>query len=156
MSQSDEHVDTSAENFIADFEAMDLRPLYNLQFLVGVNKEDLNNVKLLASTIRGPYNFEEMVEEVGNMWRKHMHHAKVLVLVKDRKAKMPHLDGGTINFIESRFEDIITNYILNQELFGEDEITCVAGIKESGYAEEDGKVKKELEETEAKDATGNN
>lgn len=153
MSDKNEHVDTSSDKFVAEFETMDLSPLYDKQFLVAVNTSDLNDVRGVMSTIRGAYDFLEMVEEVGQMWANHMHHAKVYCLEKDRKKTMLHLDAGTINYIEANYHDIITNKILDQEIFGEGEATCVAGLQEADYSEENKDVKKELGD---KDEADNN
>lgn len=131
-------ITTESDQFIPELETMDLSPLHNLNYLVAVNRDDPNNIKCLASTIRGPFSFEEMCQEVGDMWRDHMHHAKVIVLEKDRKKPTRHLDAGTIGYIEANYIDIITNHVLNTALF-DGEATCVAGIKESEYNEENKK-----------------
>src|ERR1035437_6544564 len=83
--QNDDLPVKSGEDFIGEIEVMDLSKLKDLTFIVSVSAGDRNKCKVLASTIHGPYNFYEMCEEVGSMWKEHQHHAKATVLGKDSK-----------------------------------------------------------------------
>jgi hypothetical protein len=116
------------KEFLAEVEVMDLSPLKGKTFVVAVGTGDPNKLKYLGSTIHGPYDFIEMVQEVGQMWENHQHHAKALVLEKDPKKKLQVLDGNTIDYIEAHYGDIMIEHTL--ESFNEKEFTCVAGTVE--------------------------
>jgi hypothetical protein len=70
-----------------------------------------------------------MCQEVGEMWTQHQHHAKVIILEKDSKAKVLLLDANTIDYIECHHVDII----MEEALAGFEEpkeFTCTAGTVE--------------------------
>ena len=117
------------DNFLAEVEVMDMLPLKQGQhYLVAVSKGGLDEVKFLCSTVHGPYNFTEMVQEVGDMWSQHQHHSKVVILSKNPSEKVAILDENTIDYIECHYVDIITEEMLGGA-FDSDEkkFTCVAG-----------------------------
>lgn len=120
---------TQSEEFCAELHAggMDFSHLYDKQFIVAVNTGDRNRQKLLASTIRGPFDFYEMAEAVGAMWEREQHHAKVYALTKDFNETPSFLDEGTIDYLEANWEDIVANGILEQELLAPDEDNIPAG-----------------------------
>lgn len=118
---------TQDEDFCAELHGgtMNFSKIEKEQFIVAVNTGDRNKQKLLASTIRGPFDFYEMVEAVGCMWEREQHHAKVFLLTKSFAEAPSFLDAGTIDYLEANWEDIVANGILEQELIGysdEDEI----------------------------------
>jgi len=116
--------------------AMNFSKIESEQFIVAVNTGDRNKQKLLASTIRGPFDFYEMVEAVGVMWEREQHHAKVFVLTKDFNEAPSFLDEGTIDYLEANWEDMVAQGILEAELIGyEDEDAIEAGT--IGVNEED-------------------
>jgi len=125
---------TQDEEFCAELfgGAMDFSKLINEQFIVAVNTGDRNRQKLLASTIRGPFDFYEMVESVGAMWAREQHHAKVYLLTKDFEKAPSFLDIGTIDYLEANWEDIVAQGILETELIGfeDDEDVVPAGAIE--------------------------
>ena len=82
----------TGNDFIGEFESMDLSKLKDKVFMVSVNTGDRNKSKFLCSCARGPFNFTEMVEEVGSMWKNEQHHAKVVILEKDRNKSLRFLD----------------------------------------------------------------
>lgn len=119
---------TEKSTFLAEVEVMDLSPLKKgQQYLVAVGTGDPNKVKFLSSTVHGPYNFHEMVQEVGDMWNQHQHHAKVVVLDKDSTKKVVILDENTIDYIECHYVDIITEEMLGGAFDADKKYTCVAG-----------------------------
>lgn len=120
----------SGNDFVGEFETMDLSELKDKQFLVAVNQGDPNKPKFVCSTIRGPYSFEEMCESVGVMWKEHQHHAKVIVCQKDPSAAPKYLDGNTIDYIEAKFDEIITESMLDGIFDADKEYTCRAGVVE--------------------------
>jgi hypothetical protein len=100
---------TQNEDFCAELVdgVMDFSGIKEEQFIVAVSTGDRNKQRLLASTIRGPYNFSEMCNKVGRMCEEHAHHAKVYVLESDPTKPTTFLDAGTIDYIEANWEDIV-------------------------------------------------
>jgi len=115
------------DNFLAEVEVMDLAPIRDKTFVVAVATGDPNKVKFLCSTIHGPFNFTEMVQEVGEMWTQHQHHAKVMILSKDSTKPVEMLNENTIDYIECHHVDIITEEMLGGAFDEEKKFTCVAG-----------------------------
>lgn len=123
---------TQSEDFCAELVegSMDFSNLMDKVFLVAVNTGSRNKPGLLASTMRGPFDFYEMVESVGTMWEREQHHAKVFVLTKDFKKSSSFLDEGTVDYIEARWEDIISTGILEAAI-AEDQTFIPAGLIEA-------------------------
>jgi hypothetical protein len=119
----------STETFLAENEVMDLSPIKDKMFLVAVSTGDRNKSKFLSTTVRGPYSYTEMLEEVGVMWKEHQHHAKAVILSKDRNAQLKSLDENTIDYIECHYLDLITDAML--EGMFDKEYTCQVGIVET-------------------------
>jgi hypothetical protein len=125
----------TGDDFVGEFETMNLSELKGKNYLVAVNQGDPNGVKFVCSTIRGPYAFEEMVESVGTMWQLHQHHAKVIMCQKDPSLAPKYLDANTIDYIEANFMDIVTESML-EGIFDEDKnYTCRAGVVEGDNSE---------------------
>jgi len=105
---------TQSEDFCAELldGAIDFSKIENEQFLVAVNTDSRNKPPLLASTMRGPFDFFEMVEAVGCMWEREQHHAMVYILTTDFDKSSSFLDEGTVDYIEAYYEDIISSGIL--------------------------------------------
>lgn len=129
-----EPVSEEQKEFLAEAEVMDLGPIKNKTYVVAVGTGDPNKVKFLCSTIHGPYDFTEMCQEVGEMWVQHQHHAKVIVMEKDPKARVLLLDANTIDYIEAHYVDIIMEETLSS--FEDKEFTCVAGTIEDAPSDE--------------------
>jgi hypothetical protein len=125
----------TGDDFIGEFETMDISALKNKDYMVAVSSGDRNGVKFLCSTLSGPYSFEEMCEQVGTMWREHQHHAKVILCKKDMAAKQNLLDQNTVDYIEANFQDIITEAMLDGVFDEDKEYTCRAGINEDQSGE---------------------
>ena len=117
------------ENFVGEFETMNLNELRDKNFMVAVRTGDAEKCKYLCGTLHGPYDFTEMLDEVGTMWVEHQHHAKVLICTKERAKRMEFLDGNTIDYIEANYENLIMNEVLEGIVLNED-YTCRAGINE--------------------------
>ena len=147
--QNDELPVKSGEDFIGEIEVMDLSKLKDLTFVVSVSKGDRNKCQVLASTIHGPYDFYEMCEEVGSMWKNHQHHAKATVLGKDSNKTPKFLDLNTIDYIEAHYFDIITEAMLDGTFDKDKEFTCQAGIVEADSY--DDPTKPALQEAPVKD-----
>jgi len=135
------------DDFIGEFEVMNLDVLKDKVFGVSVSTGDRNKAKFLSTCLRGPYNFTEMVEEVGAMWRNEQHHAKVIVLEKDRTKPVKFLDENTTDYIEAHYVDIITEAMLDG-IFDEKEYTCRAGLIEDSM--EDDPIAAQRKEREEK------
>lgn len=114
------------DNFLAEAEVMDLSPIKQHQFLVAVATGNPDGPKFLCSTVHGPYNFTEMVQEVGDMWKTHQHHAKVIILDKDPNKRVQALDANTVDYIECHYTDIITEEMLGGAF--DKDFTCQAGL----------------------------
>jgi hypothetical protein len=119
----------STEEFLAENEVMDLSPLKSETFLVAVSTGDRNKSKFLSTTVRGPYSYTEMLEEVGVMWKEHQHHAKAVILSKERNARLKTLDENTIDYIECHYLDLITDAMLEGAF--DKEYTCRVGLIEA-------------------------
>lgn len=131
MSQQDPNLNLpvkSGEDFVGELETMDLSELKGKQYLVAVNQGDRNKIKFLPSTIRGPFSFEEMCEQVGVMWKEHQHHAKVIVCSTDAAKPLVNLDENTVDYIEAHFQDIITEAMLDGVFDDDKDFTCRAGL----------------------------
>jgi hypothetical protein len=124
---------TQDEDFCAELVegTMDFSKIKDKQFIVAVSTGDRNKPKLLASTIRGPYSFADMVNQVGLMWEKHQHHAKVYMLETDPEKAVVFLDSGTIDYIEANYEDIAFYGALEEELCDDSDASIEAGIIEA-------------------------
>jgi hypothetical protein len=121
---------TQQDDYCAELDGrkIDFGPLIEKTFLVAVNTGDRNKPKLLASTMRGPFEFYEMVEAVGSMFQNEQHHAKVYILEKSFQKGISFLDEGTIDYLEANWVDLVTTGILEQELFGDEEIIPAGAI----------------------------
>lgn len=134
MSNQDLPVRTD-EDFLAEAECMDLSDLKDKTFIVAVSTGDRNKGRFLSTTVNGPYTFEEMCEEVGFMWEQHQHHAKAIILNKDRNKRSMFLDENTVDYIEAHYQDIIVESMLDGSL-EKKEYTCRAGIVEDDGSED--------------------
>lgn len=119
-----------SEEFLAEVEVMDLSHLKGGSFIVAVATGDPKGFKMLGSTIHGPYSFTEMLQEVGDMWASHQHHAKVVLLDKNPTNPTQVLDENTIDYIECHYNDLITEEMLAGAFDVEKEFTCKAGMIE--------------------------
>lgn len=128
---------TQSEDFCAELMqgTMDFSQIENKQFIVAVNTGSRNKPTILASTMRGPFDFYEMVESVGCMWEREQHHAMVYVLTKDFNKASSFLDEGTVDYIEAKWEDIVASGILEAALM-EDGPLIPAGLINADKDEE--------------------
>jgi hypothetical protein len=128
---------TQSEDFCAELMqgTMDFSKIENKQFIVAVNTGPRNKPTILASTMRGPFDFFEMVEAVGCMWEREQHHAMVYVLTKDFNKASSFLDEGTVDYIEAKWEDIVASGILEAAL-ADDGPLVPAGLIEGNQEEE--------------------
>jgi hypothetical protein len=140
MSDTNLPVKSGAE-FMAEAEVMDLGSLKEKQFFVAVSQGDRSKPKFVSTTVRGPFNFVEMCEEVGVMWKEEQHHAKVVFIEKLRTAPLKCLDENTVDYIECHYADIITEAMLDGVFDEIKEYTCQPGIVEA-TAEDDPRLAK--------------
>ena len=133
--------------FIGEHESMDLSSLKDKLFLVAINSGDRGKGKFIQETSHGPYDFLEMVEEVSGMWLEYQHHSKVYVLSKNKKEPCQWLDYCTVDYIEAKAMDIVTNAFLAGDFA--QTYTCKAGFTSQADADPRSKEKVESkEETE--------
>jgi|SRR5579884_1932498 hypothetical protein len=142
------------ENFLAEVEVMDLSKIKNEKFLVAVSTGDPDSVKFLSSTVHGPYDFTEMLQEVGSMWQEHQHHAKVVVLDKNPKNEVRILDGNTVDYIECHYNDLITEEMLAGAFDTPKDYTCQAGLSAITHQPDPRHEKKEEDATESDSLSG--
>ena len=138
---------TQEEDYCAELDGrkIDFEKLRGHQYLVAVSTGPRNKPKLLASTIRGPFDFSKMVEAVGSMYEREQHHAKVYKLEESFEKPIFFLDEGTIDYIEANWQDILIEEELEAAIFGdEDEEVIPAGVIGQDYNEEN---KDETEES---------
>lgn len=121
---------TQSEDFVAELMdgSIDFSSIEDKQFLVAVNTGNRNKPLLLASTMRGPFGFYEMVESVGCMWEREQHHAKVYVLTKSFDESSQFLDEGTVDYIEANWDSMITTGIFETAVWDDDDVTIPAGL----------------------------
>jgi hypothetical protein len=113
------------KEFIPHLETMDLRSIYDNVFVLGISTGPRDESGILASTIRGPFNFDEMVSEVGYMWKEDQDNAKVLIVSKDRGERSKWLDADTIDYIQLKYVDILMNKMIDKE----EKYTCKVKIR---------------------------
>jgi len=128
---------TQSEDFCAELMegTMDFSKIINEKFIVAVNTGSRNKPSILASTMRGPFDFYEMVEAVGCMWEREQHHAMVYALTKDFNKASSFLDEGTIDYIEANWEDIVATGILEAAL-SDDGPVIPAGLIQASQEDE--------------------
>ena len=136
----------TGDDFIAEIESMDLSSLKDHSYLVGISQGERSGPKMITSSIRGPYTFVEMCEEVGMMWKEHQHHAKVMIPVKDRTKAPKYLDENTTDYIECHYMDIITEAMLDGIFDAEKEYTCSANIIDGDVSEDPRQATEETKE----------
>lgn len=134
------------DDFIAEFETMSLENLKDKTFLVAVNRSDRNGPKFVCSSLYGPYDFYEMVEQVGCMWRNHQHHAKVIICSKDPSKAQERLDQNTTDYIECHYDKIVVEGLL--EGVFDKEYTCKANIIDHTDEEDPRKTEVKADATE--------
>ena len=115
------------DTFLGECEVMQLDELKDKMFIVAINSGERSNGKLICETIHGPYDFIEMIEEVGIMWKEYQHHAACYILSKDAKQPPQWLDECTCDYIEAKYVDIITAAFM-EGVLDPPEYTCRAGF----------------------------
>jgi len=100
------------ETFIGAHEEVDLSLLKDKTFMVAQASGDPKGPKYVCSTIRGPYNFYGMAEEVGLMWENFQVHAKAIMVSENRADPISWVDECSIDFIEANFGNIMMEEIL--------------------------------------------
>ena len=121
------------KDFVGEFEKMNMDELKGGTFLVAINRGDREKGRFMSSTIRGPYDYFEMIEEVGYMWMEEQHHAKVIYVNQDREKPNKFLDENTTDYIESCWQDLAAEILLEDNNV---DYTCRAGINENAASED--------------------
>jgi len=135
------------DTFLGENETMDLSELKDKSFIVAINSGFREEGKFICETIHGPYTFVEMIEEVGTMYQDFQHNAKVFILSKDKTKPPQFLDVCTIDYIEAKYTDIITESFLEGAF--EAPYTCKAGLVYADAKKDPRlKPKEEIEEEE--------
>jgi hypothetical protein len=117
---------------IAAFENMDLTELKDKTFLMSIKTNKSDDVPYVSKLIKGPFYFYEMVEMCGQIWENQNRHPFVIIASKEFSEKIQFLDDDTIDYLETRWKDIVTDGFLTDILNGD--YSCKATIVE--YEEE--------------------
>ena len=125
------------ETFLGEMEEMDLSDLRDKVFGVAIGNGKRNTTSFMCHTLRAPLGFYEMVEMVGNIYEDQQLHAKAFMLNSDIRKSNVYLDECTIDYIEARYMDIITDGMLDGTLSAQKEFTCKAGFFEEAAEEDD-------------------
>lgn len=116
------------ETFVGEFEDMDLSELKDKTFLVAISTGDPTKAKFIPESVCGPYNFFEMIDVVALVHHEQQLHAKAMIPSKNFGEKPKVLDACTIDYIEAKHLEILTEAMLTGEL---DKVyTCKAGFIE--------------------------
>lgn len=118
---------STSDGFVPQAESMDLTNLYDHTYIVAISTGARDDGRLLAKTIHGPYNFDEMVAEVGRMWAETQDNAKVYILEKDPRKNSKWLDAKTIDYIQAKYVDIVMDRIIGSQ---DKQYTVSAGVVE--------------------------
>jgi hypothetical protein len=117
---------STSDGFVPHIEEMDLSKLYDRVFIVAVSTGPRDDGRMLTSTMHGPYDFDEMVGEVGRMWASDQNNAKVYSIEKDHSKRSKWLDAKTIDYIQEKYADILLFRIIGSD--SDKKYTTEAGI----------------------------
>jgi len=111
-------------DFIGEFENMDLSELKDKQFMVAISNGKRDEYGFLCSSLIGPLSFVQMVDNVQNIFKNEVLHAKAMICGLEFGSHPKFLSENTIDYIEAKGDQIITD-----ETFGstDDKFTCKAG-----------------------------
>ncbi len=131
---SDENLPVNkSKDFVGEWEKMNLDEIKEGSFLVAIGTGDREKSKFLSSTVRGPYDYFEMIEEVGYMWEQEQHHAKIIFMNQERDKPNKFLDENTTDYIEANWQDLAAEILLEDDKI---EYTCRAGINLNDASED--------------------
>lgn len=116
------------ENFVGDFEEMDLSELQGKMYGVAVGIGTRDTRMFMCDSLMAPLDFWQMIEAVGMIYTEQQIHAKAFILKQKLDEKAVFLDEFTIDFIEARYMDILAEGMLNDSLDSEKQFTCRAGF----------------------------
>lgn len=104
------------DTFIGEFHEMDLSELKDKTFMVALSTGDRAKPKFIPESLCGPLSFIEMVEIVANVHIDLQLHAKAMITSKKFGEKPQVLDPMTIDYIESKYSEIMMEALLTGEL----------------------------------------
>lgn len=104
------------ETFIGEFHEMDLSEIKDKTFMVALSTGDRSKPKFIPESICGPLTFLEMIEVVANVHIEQQLHAKAMITSKKFGEKPQVLDPMTIDYIESKYSEILMEALLTGEL----------------------------------------
>ena len=91
---------------------MDMRELYEQKFAVAVSTGNLDDYGLIITSLKGPYDFSDMVNEVLRL-HEQKDNAKVVLMSTNLEKKTKLLSPETIEYIQHNGADILL-----EETFG--------------------------------------
>ena len=123
---SEELTTGDPETFVGELENMNLDELRDQTFVVAISTGPRDKCNFICNTMRGPFDFYEMVEHVGRIYQEQQLHAKTAVLENDFDNGFHFLDECTMDYIEAKHEQIVMEALL-EGVFDTD-YTCKAGV----------------------------
>ena len=120
-----------ADEFIGEFEHMDLSDLEENTFMVAISNGPREKWGFLCTSLIGPFDFYGMVEKVANMYKTEQLHAKAMICSTEMNKAPQILDPNTIDYIEAQSDQILTNAFIGGLLDLDKEFTCKAGFNKA-------------------------
>lgn len=131
---SEELTTGNPENFVGELENMNLDELRDKTFVVAISTGSRDKCNFICNTMRGPFDFYEMVEHVGRIYQEQILHTKAAVLEDDFDKSFHFLDECTMDYIEAKSEQIVMEGLLEGAF--DTDYTCKAGVVEAIDEEE--------------------
>lgn len=131
-------------DFIGEFEEMDLTELFDKQFMVAISEGDRNKHMFMPSSLCGPFDFFEMVETVANVWIDKQLHAKAIITKKKFGNRPKVLNENTIDYIEAKHQDILMEGLITGDIVKD--YTCKAGFTTDLEPQDDNKKEAKADE----------
>ncbi len=126
---SEELTTGNPETFVGELENMNLDELRDKTFVVAISTGPRDKCNFICNTMRGPFDFYEMIEHVGRIHQEQALHTKAAILEDDFDQGFNFLDECTMDYIEAKSEQIVMEGLLSGDF--DTNYTCKAGIVEA-------------------------
>ena len=125
---SEELTTGNPETFLGELENMNLDELRDKTFVVAISTGSRDKCNFICNTMRGPFDFYEMVENMGRIYQEQQLHGKAAVLSDDFEESFKFLDECTSDYIEAKYEQIVMEGLLGGDF--DTDYTVKAGLIE--------------------------
>jgi hypothetical protein len=125
---SEELATGNPETFLGELENMNLDELRDKTFVVAISTGSRDKCNFICNTMRGPFDFYEMVENMGRIYQEQQLHGKAAILSDDFDTGFKFLDECTSDYIEAKYEQIVMEGLLGGDF--DTDYTYKAGIIE--------------------------